>query len=72
MNEMFNKIPASDKAMARRIGADHGMMLYTADGYATAWLMWQLQGDQEAAKAFTGDNPELLNNLLYQDQKINN
>ena len=72
MNEMFDKIPGLYKVMTRRIGADHGMMLYTADGYATAWLMWQLQGDQEAAKAFIGDNPELLNNPLYQDQKINN
>ena len=70
MVEMFNKISSSDKAMARRIGADHGMMLYTADGYATAWLMWQLQGDEEAAKAFIGDNPELLDNPLYRDQRI--
>lgn len=26
---------------------------------ATAWYKWQLQGDQEAAKLFTGDAPEL-------------
>lgn len=70
MIEMFNKVSSSEKAMARRIGSDHGMMLYTADGYATAWLMWQLQGDEEAAKAFIGDIPELLDNLLYQDQRI--
>ena len=69
MNTMYDKIP-SGKVMARRIGAEHGQMLYSADGYATAWFMWQLQGDEEAAKAFTGSNPELLNNPLYQDQKI--
>ena len=38
----------------RRIGAEHGQMLYIADGYVTAWFMWQLQGDEEASKAFIG------------------
>lgn len=69
MNKMYDKIP-STKVMARKIGMEHGQMLYSADGYATAWFMWQLQNDAEAAKAFTGDEPELLNNPLYQDQRI--
>lgn len=29
--------------------------------------MWQLQNDEEASKAFIGDNAEILNNTLYQD-----
>ncbi len=33
-------------------------------------VMWQLQGDKEAAKAFVGDDAELLHNELYQDQRI--
>ncbi len=70
MIDMYNKIPSS-KVMMRRIGAEHGTMLYSADGYVTAWFMWQLQGDEEASKAFVGDNPEILKNGLYQDQKIN-
>ncbi len=70
MIDMYNKIPSS-KVMMRRIDAEHGQMLYMADGYVTAWFMWQLQGDEEASKAFIGDNPEILNNKLYQDQKIN-
>ena len=45
-------------------------MLYSADGYVTAWFMWQLQGDEEAAKEFVGDKPELMNNELYQEQRI--
>ena len=45
-------------------------MLYSADGYVTAWFMWQLQNDPNAAKAFTGDTPELANNELYQEQRI--
>jgi hypothetical protein len=38
--------------------------------YVTAWFMWQLQGDQAAAQAFAGENPEITANPLYQDQRI--
>lgn len=69
MIDMYNKIPSS-KVMMRRIGADHGQMLYSADGYVTAWFMWQLQGDEQASKTFIGDNPEILNNDFYQDVQI--
>lgn len=58
------------KVMARRAGSEHGGMLYQADGYVTAWFLWQLQGDQEAAGAFIGDSPELERNPLYQDVRI--
>ena len=70
MKTMYEEINAP-KVMARRIGAEHGQMLYSADGYVTAWFMWQLQNDSEAEKAFVGENPELLTNKLYQDQQIN-
>ena len=69
MNDMFGRLN-SKKIMARRTGAEHGQMLYTADGYVTAWFMWQLQGDRNAAQAFLGDSPEIMNNPLYQDQRI--
>lgn len=66
---MFDKLDA-DKVMARKTGCEHGHMLYSADGYVTAWFMWQLQGDTEAAKAFVGDDAEILTNTLYQDQRV--
>ncbi len=69
MIEMYNKIPSS-KVMLRRIGAEHGQILYSADGYVTAWFMWQLQGDKEASKAFVEDSPEISNNKLYQDVQL--
>ena len=65
---MFEKIP-SPKIMARKIDMTHDDMLYKADGYVTAWFMWQLQGDENAATAFIGNDPEILKNPLYQDQK---
>ena len=71
MNEMYDSLTSvSIKAMARRKDTEHGYMLYSSDGYVTAWLMWQLQGYEEAAKAFVGDDAELLHNELYQDQRI--
>ncbi len=66
---MYEKLNVS-KFMARKTGAEHKDTPTAADGYVTAWFMWQLQGDQEAGKAFVGDNPELLENPLYQDQRI--
>lgn len=62
---------SSNKIMLRRKETPHGEMLYSANGYVTAWFMWQLQGDEYAAKAFTGDNAEIVKNELYQDQYIN-
>jgi hypothetical protein len=36
-----------------------------------AWPKWQLKGDQEAAKVFTGKNPGLLNNKHWTLAKKN-
>lgn len=68
LEAIYDDIPA-DKLMARRINTAHNEVLYTANGYVTAWFMWHLQGDEEAAGAFTGEHAEILNNRLYQDQK---
>ena len=59
----------SGKVTARRSMTNHPEMLFSADGYVTAWFMWLLQDDKEAAQAFIGEKPELLTNPLYQDQK---
>ena len=67
--KMYDKI-TSPKVQARRTNMTHDDMVYKAEGDVTAWVMWQLQGDAEASKVFIGDNPELLNNNMYQDQRI--
>ena len=72
LKQIYDSIPDSiPKIMARRIDAEHGDMLSFADGYMTAWFMWQLQDDAEAAKAFVGNSAELLHNELYQNQQSN-
>lgn len=60
---------ADSKIMVRRNNTAHNEVLYSANGYVTAWFMWQLQGDETAAKAFTGDDAEILTNPLYQNQQ---
>ena len=69
MTKMYDRLDAP-KVMARRTGMDHDHMMYSAEGYVTAWFMWQLKGDEEAAGAFTGEKPEILSNSLEQDQRI--
>ena len=69
MVSLYEKINVP-KAMARKTGYQHGDTVTVMDGYVTARFMWQLQGDENAAKAFIGDDPELLRNSLYQDQRI--
>ena len=69
LRALYESIPDSTaKVMARRRDVGHGEMLYCCDGYVTAWFMWLLQGDGAAAGAFTGNDPELMDNPLYLDQ----
>ena len=57
--------------MARRVDADHGDILSFADGYMTAWFKWQLQGDEEAARAFIGNDAEhSLSRSMYQYGRV--
>lgn len=69
LKEIYEDI-SSDKVMLRRKDTDHDKMLYAANGYVTAWFLWQLQGNENAAAAFSGDSPEIMQNELYQDQQI--
>lgn len=55
---------------ARRTGASHNQMQAKADGYMTAWFMYMLQGDEQAALAFTGNSPEISINENWQDMTI--
>ena len=67
--KLYDAIDAR-KVLALHTDVDHGKMLYSADGYVTAWFLWLLKDDAQAAKVFTGDSPELLSNPLYQEQQI--
>lgn len=69
LKSIYNDI-SSPKIMFRRKNTVHNEVLYSANGYVVAWFMYYLQNDKEAGKAFIGDNPEILKNELYQDQKI--
>ena len=59
------------KVRGRAAGAEHEDMLARSDGYMTAWMLYQLTGDEEAAKVFVGDDAEILNNTNWTDVEKN-
>lgn len=59
------------KIRARAVGAEHEQMLMRSDGYMTAWMLYQLAGDEEAAAVFAGENAEILHNNNWQDVEKN-
>ena len=61
---------SSDKVMMRRKGTAHGETQTSEDGYVMAWFRYWLQDDKEAGMFFTGSDPELLHNSMYQDVMI--
>ncbi|WP_162990166.1 poly(ethylene terephthalate) hydrolase family protein [Mesobacillus foraminis] len=60
------------KVRARIKGAEHEDMLTRADGYTTAWMLYQLQDDEEAGGVFIGEAAEILSNSNWQDIEKNN
>lgn len=71
MQDAYDSIAVKTKLIARRNDAEHKDMLYFADGYVTAFFMWQLQHDRLAATAFRGEAAEILNNKYYQSIQKN-
>ena len=59
------------KIRARAAGAEHEDMLARSDGYLTAWMLYQLKEDAEAAEVFTGDGAEILHNNNWKDVEKN-
>ena len=58
------------KVRGRCVGAEHTDMILRTDGYMTAWMLYHLQGNEEAGKAFMGENAEILCNANWQDVQI--
>ncbi|WP_300940804.1 hypothetical protein [Faecalibaculum rodentium] len=69
LKEIQHRLAGSSATMRRKDTA-HGDMLDAADGYITAWLLWQLQGNGEAQALFEGPDAVVLSNPAYQDQDI--
>lgn len=67
-DSIANNVP---KVRARAVGAEHEQMLVRSDGYMTAWMLYQLTGDEEAGTVFIGENAEILRNANWQDVEKN-
>ena len=62
------ELPDTTPMMLGRLGGvEHRYVLHEGDAYMTAWLRQYLADDADAASAFTGDTPEILNNPRWQD-----
>lgn len=59
------------KVRARISGAEHEDMQTLSDGYMTAWMLYNLQNDEEAKKVFVGEDAEILTNSHWQDIEKN-
>lgn len=59
------------KLKARVSGAEHEAMQIMTDGYMTAWMLYHLQGNSEAAGVFVGEGAEILGNSGWQDVEKN-
>lgn len=72
LREGYASIPNTNfKVIARAAGAEHEEMLKRCDGYLTAWMLYQLNNDQEAGKVFIGSDAELLQNSNWTDVEKN-
>lgn len=67
-DSIANNVP---KVRARAVGAEHEQMLMRSDGYMTAWMLYQLTGDEEAGTVFIGENADILRNANWQDVEKN-
>ena len=72
--ENFDKIGGNmKKVFGVRKNVDHGDMLVAHDPYMTAWFCFILKNDEEAGKAFSGQDAEFLrNNENWQNCEIKN
>ena len=69
--EIYDAMPDDVlKVRGRCVGAEHTDMILRTDGYMTAWMLYHLQGDEEAGKAFLGENAEIMYNTNWQDVKV--
>lgn len=59
------------KIRGRVVGTEHDEMQARTDGYMTAWMLYQLKGDEIAGKAFIGDEAEILKSSNWQDVEKN-
>ena len=72
LEEIYHALPDGlAKVRGRCVDAEHGDMQLRTDGYMTAWMLWQLQGNEDAAKVFLGEDAEILSNALWQDIEKN-
>lgn len=67
LQQNYDSISGQPVVMGRIKGVDHGDVLSRGEAYTTAWMLYWLCGDTEAARCFVGDDAELYDNDQWQD-----
>lgn len=66
IHEAYPKVPVIIARLSDH-ERNHGENLMESEPYLAAWFCYWLKGDQEAGKAFMGDNAEIKTNTRWQD-----
>ena len=72
MEQNYDSIAGQPVMMGRIKGVDHGDVLPRGEAYTTAWMLYWLCNDQDAAQCFVGDDAEMFHNSQWQDVKHKN
>ena len=71
LQNLADELPDTTPLLLGRLsGIEHRYVLHEGDAYMTAWLRYHLADDADAATAFTGATPEILNNPRWHDVKM--
>lgn len=72
LQQNYDSIAGQPVMMGRIKGVDHGDVLPRGEAYTTAWMLYWLCNDQDAAQCFVGDDAEMFHNSQWQDVKHKN
>lgn len=72
LQQNYDSIVGQPVMMGRIKGVDHGDVLPRGEAYTTAWMLYWLCNDKEAAQCFVGEDAEMFHNSQWQDVKHKN
>lgn len=72
MRDAYDALPNRiTKIMGRCVTGDNSDPQTVTDGYLTAWMLWELRGDDTASNALIGEEAEILSNPNWKDVDTN-
>ncbi len=72
LQKNFRAIKDQPVMIGRLRNIDHGDVLWRAEAYTAAWMLYWLCGDKDAEQCFKGSDAEMLRNRKWQDVEHKN